>query len=153
MCLTQWLRGVNIPVSQLHLCMLSPLCLQKVLGQQLDLVRPSFLPSVPMLHYFGPILLTFQSTEPPTRQQDNIIPGQQFPVFQFNFIMEVDEVLSQLIAVIITEDLLFPLLSSQGQLMRFLLIHMTHQGPIWGLPGQSLSSLLQVQEALSPPEY
>lgn len=40
--------------------------------------------------------------------------------------MEVDEVLSQLIAVIITEDLLFPLLSSQGQLMRFLLIHMTH---------------------------
>lgn len=48
-----------IPAGQLHLCMLSPLHLQKPLGQELDLVRPSFLPSVPTVAFLWTNLTNF----------------------------------------------------------------------------------------------
>lgn len=57
-------------------------------------------------YFFGPILLTFQSTKPPTQYQNAIIPDQQPLVSQFDFILEVTRVFSQLSAVIITADFL-----------------------------------------------
>lgn len=96
-------------------------------------------------YFFGPILLTFQSTKTLAQYQNTTIPDQQFLVPQFSFIMEVTEVLSQLAAVILTQvfcSLYFSEFPAQVplQLTGFLLIRVTHQGPTWGLPGQSLSS-------------